>query len=875
MDINHGEYQRIYEKEKFNHTGLNSDKILFFQSKYGKNTFTKRKKTNLFIKIIRALTEPMILILLFACVITVGINIGNKMAGKESDFYESLGIIGAILLSVGLTVFMENKSERAFEALQKLSDAISVSVFRDGEKKIINCSDVTVGDLLFFETGDKIVADCLIIDCNELETEESVLSGESEPIRKKAYLRGEIASHNMLYSGSYVKSGNAKCIALGVGENAQIGKIATTLSYENTEIAPLTQKLNGLSKKISIFGAIAAMITFTLTLFRLYSINDLNFETAKEAFIQAVVLIVAAVPEGLPATVAIALTLSMVKLAKSNAIIKKLVAAETIGCVSVICSDKTGTLTVGKMQVSSYVVSKKEIAPDRLTDKNIIDNVLYNSTAYFAQERGTVKTFGNSTEQALIFSLFNKNIKEFTKLRSQVKIIYREAFSSERKYMLTQIQKEDKISVSYLKGSIEKVISFCAISDEEKKYFLKESAFYEKRAERIIAFAHKNQDEEWKFDGFCVISDVIRQEVYQAVKDCKNAGISIKILTGDNKETAFAIAKKIGILFTDEQIFTGAEINAMTDGELKEKIKDVTVVARSTPESKYRIVKALKSIGEIVAVTGDGVNDAPAIKNADIGIAMGDGSEITKEAADIILLDNSFLTIVKAIDFGRNIYRNFQRFLFFQLTVNFSAVGIVLIFLLLGFETPFSALQLLWINIIMDGPLALSLGVESREKEYMQDKPVKRDASIVSKKMFFRTAIHAMIITVTVVLQKLYNFIGANVNESKSVIFALFVFFQLFNAVNARETGHSSILKSFGKNKLFTYLLLGSAIMQVMITQFFCKLFITEPLRFEIWVRIFAVTFMIILLSELYKLIYRCVKNKKSFKKIIKRRKFA
>ncbi len=873
MDINHSHYEEILKNESFSYSGLKENEVFLLKEKYGTNTLGEKKKSSLIKRIFKALTEPMILILLFATVITLGINVGNLMTGKDSDFYESIGIICAVALSVGLTIFMESKSEKAFETLKKLSDAISVTVFRDNKKVLLDYSDVVVGDVILFETGDKIIADGLVVEDCEVEVDESSLSGESLSVKKRSYVSGKIRSENMLYSGSYLKNGSAKMLVLAVGKNAQIGKIANTLSQENNVTAPLSAKLANLSKRISLFGGIAAVLTFIMSLLRLYLNNNLNFESVKEAFIQAVVLIVAAVPEGLPATVAIALALSVVKLAKSNAVIKKLVAAETVGCVSVICSDKTGTLTVGKMNVNTFVLDGNEINPHNLRNKFIIDNVAYNSTACFVSEKGVVNTFGNSTECALINALFKKEAKVLNEKRGAIEIVKRESFSSKRKYMLTVVRVNSN-KVTYVKGSIEKVLDFCDLTQEERDFYEKDTEIYAKRAERIIAFAH-DSGEGFVFDGFCTISDVIRKEVYNAVIECKKAGIEVKILTGDNHETALAIAKKLGIASDFSNMATGAEIEKMSEEELMEKLPRLTVIARSTPEVKLKIVNTLKKMGEIVAVTGDGVNDAPAIKNADIGISMGNGSEITKEASDIILLDNSFSVIVKAVAFGRNIYRNFQRFIFFQLTVNFSAVGIVVAFLAFGFEPPFTAIQLLWINIIMDGPLALSLGLERRDEGYMEEKPVKRSDSIISKKTFLRTVLHASIIISILLFQKLFNIFNVSLEQNNSLIFALFVIFQLFNAVNARELGHVSIIKSLGKNKLFSCLLVLTAVLQIVITELLGNMFLTVSLGFVLWIKIFTVAFTLIIFSEGYKFLYRLIKRGKNLKNISKRRKFA
>ena len=434
MDIKLEQYENLLKNEKFTYSGLNTNQVIALKEKYGSNSFGEKKKKSLIRKIFCALCEPMILILLFAMIITIGINIGNYLGGKESDFYECIGIICAIALSVGLTIFMENKSEKAFESLKKITDAIVVTVIRNDKKIIVDYSEVVVGDIVLYESGDKIIADGLIIESNEVEVDESSLSGESESVKKATYYSGRILSENMLFSGSYLKSGNAKMIVLAVGRNAQIGKIANSLSQESNITAPLSAKLTSLSKKISLFGGIAAGVTFVMSIMRLYLTNTLTFDSVKDSFIQAVVLIVAAVPEGLPATVAIALALSVVKLAKSNAVIKKLVAAETVGCVSVICSDKTGTLTMGKMQVKEFVLSEGDYSPDKLRNSFIIDNVAYNSSAYFINEGSEIRVNGNSTERALISALFKRKSKDLTMMRERCEIIKREAFSSKRKY---------------------------------------------------------------------------------------------------------------------------------------------------------------------------------------------------------------------------------------------------------------------------------------------------------------------------------------------------------------------------------------------------------------------------------------------------------
>lgn len=879
MQFNLEKYEKAYARG-YSEKGLTDEQLRESRLKYGANVLTKPKKPSFSGRILAALREPMNLILEFALIITLGVNLGNFFAGKPVDFYESAGILAAVILSSGLTAVMESKSEKAFEMLEKFSENITVTVLRDGEKKIINYSDLCVGDVMTLESGDKVTADGIILACDDFSAEEGVLTGESDAVAKNGYFSGKIKENNMVWSGTYVRSGWAKVLVLAVGDGAQIGKIAGGLKEKNNISAPLNQKLNKLGKGISLFGAVAACLVFVLTLLRLSLTGGLDFPGVKDAFIDCIVLIVAAVPEGLPTTVAISLALSVVRLAKSNAIIKKLIAAETVGCVSVICSDKTGTLTFGKMRAVRFVNGKRRIAPEKITDLRVIENVAVNSTAEIkVLKNGESGGVGNYTEQALLRAV--SGICDYEKLRNGAKIIHRLPFNSKNKYMTTSAVVNGK-EITYLKGSIEAVIEKCEISETEKQYILNSAEAYAKNAERILACAHfccndvndetnnkdyKNCAKKFIFDGYFCFADEVRGDVYKAVKECRRAGIEVKMLTGDNMQTALAVAGKAGLVCFDENAATGAEIEKMSDEKLKKVLPGLTVIARSTPETKLRVVKALKEMGEVVAVTGDGVNDAPAVQNADIGIAMGAGSEITKEASDIILIDDSFSVIVKAVAFGRNIYSNFQRFLMFQLTVNFSAVALIISFLLLGFKPPFTAVQLLWLNVIMDGPLALSLGLERREDGAMEKTPVKRTDGIVTRRNFMRIILHAAFIVCVILLQKSYDFLGVGAGRLSSSIFSLFVFFQLFNAVNSRETGRKSIFTAIGKNKLFSVLLAISFFVQLIITDCFCDMFSTVPLGLLNWLKIAVVCSSVVWISEISKWFYKVVGKFRRIKK--------
>lgn len=879
MQFNLEKYEQAYARG-YSEKGLTDEQARASRLKYGANVLSKPKKPSLISRILATLREPMTLILEFALIITLGVNLGNLFAGKPADFYESAGILAAILLSSGLTAVMESKSEKAFEMLEKFSENITVTAIRDGEKKVINYSDLCVGDVVTLESGDKATADGIILDCDDFSAEEGVLTGEADAVIKSRYFSGKIKESNMVWSGTYARSGWAKVLVLAVGDGAQIGKIAGGLKEKNNISAPLNQKLNKLGKGISLFGALAACAVFLLTLFRLSLTGGLNFNGVKDAFIDCIVLIVAAVPEGLPTTVAISLALSVVRLAKSNAIIKKLIAAETVGCVSVICSDKTGTLTFGKMQAVRFVSGKNKVSPDKIADLRVIENAAINSTAEITTAKnGEQSGVGNYTEQALLRAI--GGLCDYKKLRDGAKIIHRLPFNSKNKYMTTAALVNGK-EITYLKGSIEAVVEKCNLTEAEKKYILNSAEAYAKNAERILACAHfcrqdatdkkTNKTDEkltkkFVFDGYFCFADEVRGDVYKAVKECKRAGIEVKMLTGDNMQTALAVARKAGLACFDENATTGAEIEKMSDEKLKKVLPELIVIARSTPETKLRVVKALKEMGEVVAVTGDGVNDAPAVQNADIGIAMGAGSEITKEASDIILIDDSFSVIVKAVAFGRNIYSNFQRFLMFQLTVNFSAVALIVSFLLLGFKPPFTAVQLLWLNVIMDGPLALSLGLERREDGAMEKTPVKRTDGIVTRRNFARIILHAAFIVGVILLQKSYDFLGVGAGRLSSSVFSLFVFFQLFNAVNSRETGVKSVFTAIGKNKLFSALLALSFVVQIVITDCFCDMFSTAPLGFFNWLKISAVCSSVVWISELSKCFYREIRKLKREKK--------
>lgn len=834
--------------------GLTESQAVENRKKYGENKMSKTKKRGFFARLFSALSEPTLIILEFAWVITVGINVGKFLKSGVCDVYECIGIFVAIFLSVALTMFMEGRSEKAFEMLGATYDRLSVKVIRGGEVKVVPKEEIVAGDLILLETGDKIIADGRLIESAGLCVDESTLTGESLPVKKDknaiADKNATLAERkNMAYSGTFVSSGTGKMLVTAVGDDAELGKIAKNLGDEARVSAPLNEKLGRLGKKITIIGSVAAACAFILSVIRLALSGNFNFFSVQDCFVEAIVLIVAAVPEGLPTTAAISLTLNVLKLAKSNALIRKLVAAETVGCVSVICSDKTGTLTENKISV------EKIFAPDAHSQKAVYINSAVNSTAELKRENGRTTFFGSATECALLTEA-EKRGYNYKTLRSAQKTDKVVPFNSAYKFMSVEYG-----GVTYLKGAPEVVLTKCKIIDKRSIDYLKAIEKCQKDGKRVIAFASGNDEFSLKFDGYAVISDPVRKGVAAAVDECFKAGIRVIMMTGDNAATATAVAAQLNLLGGGAKVANASELDALSLTQLKKELKTVAVIARSTPQTKLRVVDALKSGGEVVAVTGDGVNDAPAIKHADVGIAMGSGSEITKEASDVVLLDDSFSTIVKAVSFGRNVYRNFQRFITFQLTVNVTSMLVVIISLLIGRQNPFNAVQLLWIDIIMDGPPALTLALETGDKSVMREKPVRRTDEVLTFKMLVKIALHGVYAAAVLIAQYKFDFLCVGSQKVLTSVFCLFVTFQLINAFNCRKIGSESVFRGFLSNKLMVVTFAATFAFQIIITQFFGEFFKIIPLCAADWLKIAATAFTVLIFSELYKLVYRCAKK--------------
>ncbi len=864
--------------------GLTPEKVKANAEKYGRNEFTRAKKKSLLRRVFEAASEPMLILLLFAWVITIAVNVVKEVQTGNGDFIECVGILVAIAVSVVLTVVMEGRSAKAFEELNKIKEGAEVKVVRGGVVQYIPQNELVVGDVVFLETGNKAAADGRLIESVSLMSDESSLTGESVPVEKDARVRlsGEVPvaeRTNMVFSGCFITGGSGKMVVTGVGDNTEFGLIAREIQAGGDGQTPLQEKMGRLGKVITLVGAVCASLIFIIQLVHLLVAGPVNFESISGVFIESIVLMVAAVPEGLPTIVAISLSINIAKMAKQNALVKKMIACETVGCINVICSDKTGTLTENRMTVTDVYTDGGFCGAEHACGRFMTENYCINSTADLYEEEGAVRFVGNPTEGALLVAA-KKCGADYRRLREGAAIAAVYPFSSDTKNMTTAVRTAAGYTV-YTKGSPEKILSLCDIPAAERKAAEEAIVGLQKRARRVLAFAHKETDvcpqsrEEAErgmiFDGFVGITDPLRAEVYDAVHACKGAGIEIKMLTGDNIVTASAIAEELGLLDGEHIAVEASYLEGLSDEEFARVLPSVRVIARSTPLLKMRVVKELRAEGNVVAVTGDGINDAPALKNADVGIAMGiSGTEVSKEAADVVLLNDSFSTIVTSVKWGRGIYENFKRFIRFQLTVNVASVAVIFLCTVIGlfvegFENPFNALDLLWINIIMDGPPALTLGLEPIRDDLMKRKPTARGENIVSAEMMTGIAVNGLFMCFVCLAQMRWNFLGIAGAEgeavSDTVIFTLFVLFQLFNAFNCRVAGDESVFPGFFRNRLMLIAFAAAFALQIVITQFAGPVFDTVPLGIFDWLKIVALAFSVILLDEAVKLVRRRVRK--------------
>lgn len=910
--------ESVLEKLEVNQEeGLKESKIKELNEKYGKNEFTHKEEGSIFKDIKNAILEPMMLILLFAALVS----------GIIGEYYDSIGIVCAVAIGITIGIITEGKSKKAAEALAKMTEDIVVKVLRNGKITQVSKSELVPGDIVYLETGDMVPADGRFIETIDLKVREDMLTGESDDVKKDANIiismetiKGHGAEKiqdpipakqiNMGFGGTLIAYGKATMVVTGIGDDTEMGRIAQTLQIEEEE-TPLQRKLGNLGKTITKISSVIAGLLFIFMVVKMGLSDSLNVNTSgiiqfldsidpvKTAFVVCIALIVAAVPEGLPTMINMTLAITMQKMAKINALVTKKEACETIGSVSVICSDKTGTLTQNRMTVENLYLNGKFFDEKEEIDDYFVKNCLVNSTADITFEDDKLNYLGNSTECALLAYLEDYDYK---RERKESEVLHQIPFNSKNKFMATIMKIKGK-SVVLTKGAPEILLThsvhevldgkFVKLTEERKHEIIKEIHKLQAKSMRILGFGFriieeneaeaavtsemsilkpkdKDDNNELVFSGFVAIKDPLRPDVANAIATAKKAGIETKMLTGDNINTAIAIGDELGMLKGKKKAVEATYIDTLTDEELKNEIKNIAIVARSKPETKMRIVAALQGNGEVVGVTGDGINDAPALTKADVGIAMGiSGSEVSKNAADIILTDDNFTTIIHGIKWGRGVYQNFQRFIQFQITVNIIAFLIAIISQILNFEMPFTTIQLLWINIIMDGPPALVLGLEPIRNNVFNKKPVDRNASIITKTMITSIVLNAIYVTTILLIQMKYNILGASMekvgfaSEMETVLFGLFAFSALFNAFNCREFGKDSIMPNFFKNTIAIKVIFITGIAQIIFTQVFTSFFSSVALSLLMWIKVLGLAFMIIIVNEIVKFILRSINNKK------------
>ncbi len=719
--------------------GLNNDEVLKRQNQYGKNELENGKKEGIIIKFFKQFNDFMIIILIMASIVSAGIS----WYQGENDYIDSIIIIAIVVLNALMGVLQEAKAEKSIESLKKMTPQMS-KVIRDGKEIEIPSENLTVGDIVILEAGNRVPADCRIIENYNLKVEESSLTGETEAVEKdgnvickKGIPLGDIV--NMVFMGSTAVNGHAKVVVTEIGMDTKVGKIANMLIESEAPETPIQKKLNQVGKILGVICLIICLVIFVIGIIKKIP--------PMEMFMTSVGLAVAAIPEGLPAIVTIMLSLGVTKMAKRNSIIRKLPAVETLGSSNVICSDKTGTLTQNKMKVVEIKAENPNFAMElatMCTDSKIENN------------NGKVEVVGEPTEMALVEVAY-KNQLDKMKLYQTMPRVNEIPFDSNRKMMTTIHKLENGKYRVITKGAPDVLLNRCIGIQKDK--ILRENEKMANKALRVISVAYKDieslpnkissetVENQLKFVGLIGMIDPPREGVKEAVKTCKKAGIKTVMITGDHIATAKAIAEKIGIYTRKDKAITGEELDRLNQETLEKEIQNYTVFARVTPEHKVRIVKAWQKNGAVVAMTGDGVNDSPALKNADIGIAMGKGgTDVAKNAADMILVDDNFVTIVDAVKQGRNIYDNIRKAIHFLIATNIGEIVTIFMGLVLGLQSPLLAIQLLWINLVTDSLPAISLGLEPPEKDIMERKPIDSKKGIFADGLWSKIVLEGIML---------------------------------------------------------------------------------------------------------------------------------
>ncbi|MDY4889995.1 MAG: calcium-translocating P-type ATPase, PMCA-type [Prevotella sp.] len=839
--------------------GLTSQQVEASREKWGENLLTPPAKTSVWRLYIEKYNDPMVKILLVAAVISL------VLSCVKGDFMETIGIFLAIFFATTVGFYFERDAARKFDVLTALGEESPVKVVREGKVTEIHRRDVVVGDVVLLQVGDEIPADGLLTMATDLQIDESSLTGE--PIITKSVKiidDGATYPSNTVWRSTMVMNGSGMMIVSAVGDATEIGKVARKSTEITAVKTPLNIQLTKLAKLISKIGGAISVLAFLLFLIHDIMTNSLwytdqyidMFEVVLKYFMMAVTLIVMAVPEGLPMAVTLALALNMRRMLKSNNLVRKLHACETMGAVTVICTDKTGTLTQNKMQVGEMIIEGDGLL--------LPVSMAVNSSANLDGERG----IGNPTEVALLLWLKQEGY-DYQKLRADHGIEWLLPFSTERKMMATMTTVDGK-RILFVKGAPEMIISHCSLDGDDLLRVSNQLYACQAKAMRTLAFAYayandkdgatmindiREGREVLTFQAVAAISDPLREEVPMAVSECHSAGIEVKVVTGDTSATAIEIARQIGIWneeMPDGAQITGQEFEALSDEEAYERVATLKVMSRARPADKQRLVNMLQKRGEVVAVTGDGTNDAPALNHAHVGLSLGSGTSVAKNASDMTLIDDSFGSIVRAVQWGRSLYKNIQRFIFFQLVVNVTALLLVLFGSVIGTELPLTITQILWINLIMDTFAAMALASLPAEREVMSEKPRNQADFIITRSMAWAITMIGLVFSVLMMILLYHCEMVAGMSLSElTIFFTVFVMLQWWNMFNAKTLGSThSAFKGFLEDRALM-LVLGMILAgQWAIVTFGGKMFRTTPLDIETWLLIIIATSPVMLIGE-------------------------
>ena len=876
--------------DKNKRIGLTDEQVKQSREQHGKNVLTPPQRTSLWKLYLDKYRDPIIQILLVAAFVSL------ILAFIEKNFMETIGIFVAVFLATTVGFYFERDAAKKFNLLTALSEEQSVKVRRNGKVMEIPRHDVVVGDVVLVEVGDEVPADGELIVCNDLQINESTLTGE--PVAEKSLEGGGDGAYprNVILRSTMVMNGRGEFVVTAVGDATEIGKVAKKSTEQTSVETPLHMQLDKLAKMISKVGSVVSVAAFFIFLIHDILTNpawggkDYFYmaEIVLKYFMMAVTLIVMAVPEGLPMAITLSLALNMRRMLKSNNLVRKLHACETMGAVTVICTDKTGTLTQNKMQVSALELKQG--------DEALLDTAIaLNSTA----ELNDGKPIGNPTESALLLWLDAQG-KDYEELRKQVNVLKQLPFSTERKMMAT-LAEVDGETYLFVKGAPEIVMKKCIIEDRMLRQSAEELDEWQHKAMRTLAFAYKKVEasimrtsrtstaevvalldaNDLQLQAIAAIADPIRPDVPAAVQECRHAGIEVKVVTGDTAATALEIGKQIGVFedepenigadgsmtSLDQQMITGEQWEALSDEEAYERAKDIRVMSRARPTDKQRLVAMLQKRGEVVAVTGDGTNDAPALHYAHVGLSLGSGTSVAKEASDMTLLDDSFKSIANAVMWGRSLYRNLQRFLFFQLVVNVAALLLVLGGSVIGTEMPLTVTQILWVNLIMDTFAALALASLPPSHEVMKEKPRKASDFIINKSIGFGILFCGIVFFLVMFALLVYcerrGKGGVDVHEL-TMFFTTFVMIQFWNLFNAKALmSHHTAFRHFLKDKGMILVLVLVLVGQWIIVTFGGEMFRTTPLSLHEWLLIIGSTSVVLWVGELWRTFKRMIAKRR------------